>query len=317
MRRRQLRLAALAFSTLAVYFLMPADAAAQAWTPPKGSGSVSVATQVIDNTGHILTDGTSLPIGKSRDASIYLEAEYALTDRLSLSAGLPFVFGRYIGPGPTPGPQQEVDLCRCWHGTWQDVSVNARFNLVNGAWGVTPFVAAGVPSHGYGFRGESVVGRRLREARFGLAVGRRLDGVSPRLSLQGSYSYAVVQRVLDIPNNRSNAGLETAFMASRKTSLRGLVTWQRTHGGLRAGSAPPPEVGYPWGEILTEELFVQHDRLLRDNNLRVGAGAAFSLPRVEIFGSFIHYLRGSDSHAGRVFTVGVSWPFERIGHARP
>jgi hypothetical protein len=293
--------------------LLPARlAVAQAWVAPAGSGSINAVVQSIDNTGHRLTDGSlAFPFpGKSRDAAIYVEAEYAFTDRFSMSAGLPFVFARYIGPGPTPGPQQPVDLCLCWHGAWQDFGVTARYNAGHGAFAVTPYLSVGVPSHAYGFRGESVVGRRLKEARLGLAVGRRLDAVSSRLSVQANYSYAIVQRVLDIPNNRSNATIEGAFLVTRRMSARGSVSWQRTHGGLRAGTGPPPAEGYPWGEVATLDLFTQHDRLLRDNSVHAGASASYALPRLDVFGSYIEYLSGTDTHAGRVFTAGVSWPFE-------
>ncbi len=309
--------AVLSFSAAAV-LAAPHAAIAQAWVPPAGSGSLNVVSQTIDNTGHLLTDGSLLPDGKSRDASLYLEAEYALTDRLSVSAGLPFVFARYIGPGPTPGPQQPVDLCRCWHGAWQDFGFTARYGVIRGPLAVTPSVSIGVPSHGYAFRGEAVVGRRLREVRVGLAVGYRLDALSPKLSLQGSYSYAIVERVVGVPNNRSNTSLEGAYLVSRKLSVRGFLTGQRTHGGLRAGTGKPPADGYPWGEITSADLFTQHDRLLRDNNLHVGAGASYSFPRVDLFGSYIRYVRGTNSHAGRVFTAGLSWPFEWHGaHTAP
>jgi hypothetical protein len=314
-RHRARSAAVLSFSAAAV-MASPHTAVAQAWVPPAGAGAITVVFQNIDNTGHLLTNGSLLPDGKSRDASLYFEAEYALTDRLSVSAGLPFVFARYIGPGPTPGPQQPVDLCRCWHGAWQDVGLTARYRVGRGALAVTPSVSIGVPSHGYAFRGEAVVGRRLREARLGLAVGRRLDALSPRLSLQGSYSYAIVERVVDVPNNRSNASLEGAFLVSRRLSVRGFLTAQRTHGGLRAGIGPPPSEGYPWGEITSADLFTQHDRLLRDNNVHVGAGASYSFPRLDVFGSYIAYVLGTNTHAGRVLTAGLSWPFEWHGRQK-
>ena len=74
--------------------------------------------------------------------------------------------------------------------------------------------------------------------------------------------------------------------------------WQRTHGGLR----------FP-ADVTTPELFRQHDRLLRDNNWRVGAGLSYSWPQLDVFASSIEYIAGANTHAGRVFTAGVSWPF--------
>ncbi|MET0165669.1 MAG: hypothetical protein ABW318_11800, partial [Vicinamibacterales bacterium] len=61
---------------------------AQAWVPPAGFGSVTVAVQTINNTGHTDTDGVFLRIGRSVQTRIDFEADYAITDRLSLSAGV-------------------------------------------------------------------------------------------------------------------------------------------------------------------------------------------------------------------------------------
>ena len=146
-------------------------------------------------------------------------------------------------------------------------------------------------------------------------VGRRLDEISSRLSVEGQYSYAVVEKVLDIPNNRSNVMSEAAFALTPQTSVRGLVAWQHTHGGLRLGSLPPADLVFP-GEANTADLFEQHDRLLRDNNWRTGAGMAYSFPNVDVFAIWLEYVGGTDTHAGRAFTVGLSWPFE-LRRAQP
>src|SRR5688572_5933991 len=76
-------------------------APAQAWVPPAGVGSVNVIYQTIDNTGHRLTDGSVLEGYDSVSRGLLLEADYALTDRLSISAGLPYVGARYLGPEPS------------------------------------------------------------------------------------------------------------------------------------------------------------------------------------------------------------------------
>jgi hypothetical protein len=88
-----------------------------------------------------------------------------------------------------------------------------------------------------------------------------------------------------------------------------LLTWQRVHGGLRLGS-PSGDPFEPPGEVNTPERLVEHDRLLRDNNFRLGGGVAYSLPAVDLFASYVDLLRGNDSHGGYAITVGVSWPFE-------
>lgn len=309
---RRCKCAALTLGCLTVFVLAAVPAAGQAWVPPARAGSVNLTFQTIDNTGHLLTNGSKLDDGKSIDIAIYVEGEYALTDRFSFSAGVPLVFAKYIGPGPTPFNFLPVDSCHCWHGGWQDFGFTARYNLANGVFALTPSVSVGVPSHDYNFRGEAVVGRNLKETRIALDVGRRLDSISPNLSVQGRYSYAFVEQVLDIPNNRSNAVIEGAFLLTRKLSARGLLSWQHTHGGLRLGSLPPADILIP-GDVNTPERILQHDRLLRDNNWRVGAGVSYSLSHLDVFGSYIEYVSGTDSHAGRAVTAGISWPFELGG----
>jgi hypothetical protein len=157
--------------------------------------------------------------------------------------------------------------------------VTARHNLLNGSFALTPSISVGIPSHDYQFRGEAALGRNLKEVRLAVDAGRRLDAISSKLSIQGRYSYAFVERVLDVPNNRSNATVEGTFFLTRRLPVRGLLSWQHTHGGLRFGSPPPAEIVFP-GEVNTADRIVQHDRLLRDNNWRAGAGVSYSFPQI-------------------------------------
>lgn len=292
----------------------PRIAVAQAWTPPAGAGSVSVSVQRIDNTGHRLTDGTLIRDGRSVDVSVYLDADYGVTDRLSISAGLPYVFARFVDPNPSPPflPFLPVDQCRCWQHGWQDVSVAGRYNVVRayeGALSITPSVAAGVPTHDYNYKGEAVIGRRLREMRFGIDAGYRLDPLTSRMAVSASYSYAIVERVLGIPNNRSNMTLEGSVALHRHVFTRAWGAWQQTHGGLRIGNLPPSDLPPP-GDVNTPERLAEHDRLLRDNNFKLGVAVTYERPRFDVFASYVTYVSGSTTHAGRVFTAGISWPFQ-------
>lgn len=81
--------------------------------PPAGVGSVTFVYEAINNTGHRLTDGRLFTSGESLDRTVYVEGEYAFTDRFSLSAGLPYVFARYTSKDETPFVFLPVDACRC------------------------------------------------------------------------------------------------------------------------------------------------------------------------------------------------------------
>src|SRR5215831_8312707 len=242
---------------LAAFVTLTANAVAQAWTPPSGVGSISVGYQRISNTGHRLDDGSFKNNGFSTNMGASVEVEYAITDRFAVSAGLPYVFSKYTDPNPPPWPLPflPVDQCHCWKGGWQDFGATARFNVFkseNGAFSLTPSVAIGVPSHDYNFRGEAALGRDLREFRVAIDAGQRLDPISSKLVVQGRYSYALVEKVLNISTNRSNVSFEADYQLTRKLVARGLLSLERTHGGLRG-----------IGEATTDDLLSQHDRLLR------------------------------------------------------
>jgi hypothetical protein len=302
----------LTFAFVAVLLPLP-KAPAQAWVPPAGVGSVSAQFQWISNTGHFLTDGSLRKASFSDNASIYVETEYAFTDRFSAAFGVAYVYSRYSSKDTPPPifPFLPSDQCRCWSSGWQDFGFTARYNLIGGgrrSYAVTPSISVGVPSNDYPFRGEAVVGKNLKEVRLAVDAGKRLDMISRRLSVQGRYSYTIVEKVLDISTNRSNINLEPGFEVTRKFFVRSLLTWQRVHGGLRLGA--PNSALLPPGEINTPQLLVQSDRLRRANYFHAGMGASYSLPHVDVFASYVAYVSGTDTHAGRAFTVGASWPFE-------
>src|SRR5579862_899184 len=300
-------------SLLIVVFavLCPSHVLAQAWLPPAGDGSVSFTYQRIDNTGHKLTNGQFVPGGKSLDMSLYVEAEYAPINRFSFTVGVPWVFAKYTdaNPPPPPVPFLPVDQCRCWHDGIQDFSFSARYSLLPEGWlAVTPIVAAVLPSQNYNYRGEAALGRNLREVRLGVDVGQRLDRVLRNLSVQEHYTYAVVEQVLGISTNRSNGSFDVAYVFKRRLAPHGFAAWQVTHGGLRLGSLPPSDLVFP-GEVNTPVLLEQHDRLLRDDNFRAGGGVSYSFSRMDWFFSYIGYVSGTDTHAGRAISLGVSVPF--------
>jgi hypothetical protein len=296
------------WSALIVTLLMtPTVAVAQAWVPHQGQGSLTFSHQRISHLGHRLIDGFIDSGGRSTNMSFYVQADYAFTDRLSFSAGLPFVLGKYTDPNPPPPrfPFLPIDQCRCWNSGFQDFSLAARYNLINGTFAFTPSVSVGVPSHDYAYQGEAVLGRNLHEVRIALDAGRRLDFLSPRLSIEGGYSYAFVERTLDIGNNRSNASILPAYQLQKRLSLRGILIWQHTHGGLNSGS---PTSSTP-GDINTPERIAERYRTLRDNYWHAGAGTTYSFDKMDVFGTYTGFVTGTNTHRVRTFTIGISFPF--------
>jgi hypothetical protein len=287
-----------AFLVLCVLAIGATHVYAQAWVPPKGIGVVSVVYQTIDNTNHRLTDGSLLDGYDSMSRGVLFSLDYAFTDRVSLAVAVPYLGSKYTGPEPSFFGLA-VDDCFCWNHGWQDLGVTARYNLANAAFALTPSLSLGLPTHDYGYFGEAVLGRNLNELRIGVDVGQRLDSISDRLSVSARYTYAFVEKVLALPNNRSNVAIEADVTATRRLSTRAGVSWQRSHGGLRST------------EVVSDEQYSQYDRLIKDNSFHVTGGASYSLLKVDVFASFVHYAGGADTHAGHAITAGLSIPFER------
>lgn len=272
------------------------SAAAQPWVPSAGHGSVSQVFQSVEHTGHLLDDGSELEGFDSESQGVLVQVDYAVTDRFSLSAAIPYIRARYLGPEPSFFGL-EIDDCRCWNSGWQDFRLTARYNLFNGTFGLTPSVTYVVPSHSYQAIGEAVLGRNLWELQVAADAGRRLDFLSPALYVSGRYAYAFVEEVLGIGTDRSNASLSLGYQFGPRVTSTVDVYWQRTHGGLDST------------EFVTDELFLQFDRLLKDNSTHVGASVSYAFARADVFLSFIDFVDGTDTHTGQAVTLGVSWPF--------
>lgn len=300
----------LAAAAVAIIMAGPAAIAeADATTYPAGVGSLTLAFQRIDNTGHRLSDGFLLAEGQSVSSGLMGEVAYGVTDRLTMSLSVPFVAARYTGAGPTPFQFLPVDADRRWHGSFQDVGVSARYGLLGeGRLSVTPGLMLVVPSHAYRYQGEAVVGRRLRELEVSVSAARVLQEISPRLTVEGGYGYTVVESTpVAVANDRSSAHLGVAILVTARLHVTSAARWQRTHGGLRAGSFTG-RLALP-GDIDSPERIAEHDRLLRDNYVHLEGGVAYSLGPIDLFSSYVHYLSGTDTHAGRAVTAGVTWFF--------
>jgi len=297
--RGSLKAAGTAVLACVTLCLTASSASGQAWVAPARIGAVTVVYQNIDNTGHRSHDGTIFPGGyDSVSRAFLINFDYAVTDRFSFAVDLPYVGSKYIGPEPSFFGLP-LDECFCWNHGWQDIGFTGRYNIVNGPFALTPSIAVGMPSHDYDYFGEAVLGRNLNELRFAIDAGQRLDAISSRLSMYGRYSYAVVEKVLDISNNRSNMTIGSDVSMTRRLSGRVGFSWQRSHGGLRSNE-------------FTEDVQIQqYDRLIRDNNFQVTGGVTVSIPRADLFLSYVRYVSGTDTHTGQAVNVGMSVPFER------
>jgi hypothetical protein len=308
-RRRRGLVPTLALVPLVIVAAVPSAARAQAFTPPQGVGAVTLAWQYVDNTGHRLSDGYFRKAGESVTTSGAIDVDFGVTDRLSVSAGIPYVFAKYTGALPPPSGLP-VDACACWHSGFSDFSLGARYRFGDEAWAVTPLVRYGQPSHAYPYRGEAVVGKQLTEAQIGVAAAVRLERFLPRANLQAGYTYSFVEKALDeITVDRSNGYVEVGYSVGQRWYFRGNGVFQHTHGGLRIGSLTGNPFPLP-GEYNTPERRQERDRLGKVHYWQAGGGVAYSTGPVDLFASYSKYIWGRDAHNGHVYGLGATWYFD-------
>ena len=307
MKKKLARLPAAAVAALAIG--APAPLLAQAFTLPQGVGAVTLAYQYVDNTGHRLSDGLLLRRGQSVTQSAIFEAEYGVTDRLSASFGVPFVWAKYAGALPPPSGLP-VDACKCWHSGWQDFAFTARYRLGTESLALTPHVRYVLPSHDYRFQGEAVVGRNLQELQVGASAGARLPGILSKASVQVSYSYAFVEQPVDVDIDRNNLFFDVGYAATRRLYVRVGASGQSTPNGLRFGSVTGRPFFPPGDYAGRPDLLAQRDRIGRVKYLQVGGGLSYDLGPADVFASVSSYVWGRDAHDGEVYTLGATWYFD-------
>ena len=285
--------------TIAV-LLLPASAFAQAFTPPPRVGSATIGWQWVDNTGHILTDGTLFPRGQSVTTSLLAEVDYGVTERFAATLSVPFVFARYTGDLP-PFSGLERDACRCWHESFQDLSFGGRYRFGDEFWALTPSVRYILPSHDYPYQGEAVVGGKLQQLLTGVNAAWRLAPVLPKASIQGAYTFALTEKVIgDTRPNRSNVTASFGYSLTRALYVHSGALFTKTHGGLTAfevGAAPPDERS-------------QADRLLKMRFWHLTGGVSYSAGFADLFFAVEPYIWGRDTHDGIAYTAGATWYFD-------
>jgi len=308
-------LLALVYAPLA----LPAPVAAQtAWVPVAGEGHVSAAFQHLEFDGHFDADGGSLDgVAASRSHLAIFEVEYGLTERVALTARLPYIASKFTGTDDEPimilireryedyrraHPEAPADTSLDtgnYYATFQDVGLALRYNVWNRGLTITPVIGLTFPSHHYRTIGEASPGQDRTALHTGINLGRLLDPFAPNVYVHGRYTYSFVQRISGIRLDRSSAELEAGYAITPIVSVRGLLNWMKTHGGIGF------EEAY---EDLA--LFLTHDRLLAGRYWHVGAGATVSLTdSIDLDAAVLSMRKGADTHSGIGFNVEVSWHF--------
>jgi hypothetical protein len=299
-RSRVLRRAMFCLIGLGLSLALVQTASAQAWTPRKGQTSLGVIYQYLDAGDHLTsTDviiggvnlGDSFDLGDITAHTGIVAVDYGLSDRWALSGGLAYVSSRYVGPFPESARDEGE-----YNGEFQDLRLNARYRATDGAVAVTPFVGIVLPTHGYDIVGHSSVGRGLTELHFGAVLGWFQS--STGFYLQGGYTYALVESVLDLNLDRSELSFEVGYFINRSWSIRGFTGYRHTHGGIDwvEDDLSDPGIGHT------------HDQAAALKDLRAGLGTNVKLTwNMNFFFDYSMTVEGENTHEVNIASLGLTW----------
>jgi hypothetical protein len=273
----------------------------QAWLPERGDGYISLNYAGMVTRDHLISSGQPQDRGPTRLNVTTAGVLYGITDRLAISADIPFIASKFnLAPGLTPNAHDLIARIDDghYHGTFQDFHARIQYNAVRGAIMVTPFFEVTIPTHHYETFGHSAAGKYLREAHVGTDIGRLLNPIFPRAYFDLRYSYAFVQDLEDMNLDRHNVDLEVGYFLKPYVAVRAIGSVQKTVGGVESLVSP------------ASPFFPNHDRLERGHYTRVGGGATFSLPRnMDLFVLLVSTVSGKNIQAFTALGIGVGWNF--------
>ncbi|MGH8029473.1 MAG: hypothetical protein ACREO3_06020 [Arenimonas sp.] len=220
---------ALRATPMVAWLALAAPVAAQTQTsagvPGRGEGVVGatfVYARISERTVPEIAGGGLAEFGEVTLRTAWLHADYGLTDRLAISAWVPFKSNRYSGNFPHD-PRVDLDDNHGedflddgrYHGSWGDWGVGLRWQWLAEPVVITPLVSFHHPMRDYPLYTETQAGT----GQWRLDVGANFAGRFPRrlrnLTWEAGYAYSYMERTEpdDAPARRVNHGVLSLGLA--------------------------------------------------------------------------------------------------------
>lgn len=241
-------------------------------TAEKGDASLRLEYQFI-GTGAFDSSIGDIDIGKT-DAHVFMLAgDYAINDRWTLMASLPYVKKRHQGALPhnvnvdfvdyEPPDRSLIDDGN-FHSDWEDLYVGVQYRLVDGPFSLAPFVSVGIPSNDYPFYGHAAVGRNLWHVPVGASFSFR-----PHFSdffFGGDLAYVFTEKTLGVDTSHWLFHGSVSYHVTARFAPKLFVAIKYGTRGL----------DFPDDYVLPEEFdsakWYYHDLMIKHNYTNAGVG---------------------------------------------
>lgn len=263
--------------------------AAQSQEQQRGDASIRVEYQYI-RTGAYISDILDFDYWTTDTQVLMLSGDYAINDRWTVFAALPYVRKRFNSEVPwggdphNPNDPYWIDFVppdkRFWddgkyQGALQDFSIGVSYRIAKGPWKLYPYISYGVPTNDYPFFAKAAVGLNL----WTVPVGTTFSFV-PYFSdwhFHGNVAYVFSEKPLGYNVDYWLVHLSAGYWFKPKLSVNAFLGLKYVRKGLSISSTEfrdsgssdfPPD--YP-ADFDTEEWW-HHDRLIGNRNLNFGLG---------------------------------------------
>jgi hypothetical protein len=256
----------------------------------KGDATLRVEYQYIDS-GKFYDDVAKYDYWSTQTHIVLLSGDYALSDRWTVYAALPYVQKRFSsevdwgGDPHNPNDAFWVDFVPPdkrfhddgnYHGGFQDLSFGVRYLALEGPLTVSPFIGFGFPTTDYPIYAKAAIGKNL----WHIPVGVSLSYI-PYFSdchFRGNLAYVFSEEPLNINVDYLVGYLSAGYWFTPRLSMDLFLSAKWTLDGLLMPwdfTDDPYYSDYPDGFDTVE--WWQHDRLLRNRSVDLGIALDYFL----------------------------------------
>jgi hypothetical protein len=273
---------------VSLVFAVPAHSQEQ----QRGDASLRLEYQYI-RTGPFFSDGVKYDYWTTNSQVLLLSGDYALNDRWTIFASLPYVrkqFHSEVDWGGDPHNPNEpywINFIppdkRYWddgayHGALQDFSIGASYRIAMGPWTLSPHIGFGVPASDYPFFAKAAVGANL----WTVPVGSSFSYV-PYFSdwhFAGDVAYVFSEKPLGVNVDYWRANLSAGYWFKASLSVEAFLGLKYVREGVSLNS-PLFYVGDPndYPAAYDTEAWWHHDRMIRHRILNFGIGVDYFFNR--------------------------------------
>lgn len=294
----------------------------------KGDASLRLEYQFIE-TGTFISDPFEFGYWKTDTQVVLLSGDYAINDRWTVFAALPYVRKRFVpnvdpndplalpnGDPHNPNDAFWIDFVPpdksfwddgAYHGALQDFSIGVSYRVARGPWTLHPYISYGVPASDYPFFAKAAIGKDL----WTLPVGMTFSFV-PYFSdwhFNGDVAYVFSEKPLGRNVDYWLAHVSAGYWFKSNLSVNAFLSLKYVREGLSLLD-PVFSNGDPFNYPAAYDTreWWEHDRLVGSRNLNFGVGINYAFsPEWQLSGSTFQSVWTEESNeVDFAFTLGIT-----------